>query len=154
MSTLCQVWCKMWENSSEWTDVFPALWAQQCSCVGEAMVVFPPHTPPSTHTHSPYPSSSLSFLPIICPPHTPNPRGLHLRKKAAGRVMLIPGHESLRAGFHHLAPEIFLWWMSILWPLQIHDFESLACGVICTMHSYCCSLEATWRHMRAAPECQ
>lgn len=38
-----------------------------------------------------------------------------------------------------------LWWMSILWPLQIHNPESLACDEIWTMYSYCCSLESTWR---------
>lgn len=60
-----------------------------------------------SHLHSLSPFS-LSFLQFICPLHTPIPRGLHPRKKAAGRVILIPAHGSLRVGCYHLVKRYFM----------------------------------------------
>lgn len=54
------------------------------------------------------------YLPLLCPffhssvPCIPTPRGLHLRKTATGRVMLIPGHEFLTAEFYHLGTKYFI----------------------------------------------
>lgn len=102
----------------------------------------------------PSPSHTL-YLPLLCPffqlsvPCTL----LILEVCTTGGVMLIPGHESLWAGFYHLAQRYFMvnehlvappntwFWIPCLW-----------CN--CTMHSYCYSLEATWRLMGASPECQ
>lgn len=123
----------------------PVLWAQQCSCAGSKGCVSFPHP----RSLSPF---SLSFLPFICPLHTPILRGLHPRKKAAGRVVLIPGHESLRVGYYHLAKRYFMmnehvatpntqFWIPCLWQNLYDALLLLYPG-------------GHMQAQRAAPECQ